>query len=318
MRVLLGVRMGHRALWRWHEEKIGPWGLCCAPKDRQVTGVFEGAAAPRPPISNCFCSSGPEAGRGTVSGHRGVQASPGVHELGVPHPGGRVPAGGCASCSSAWRGLGDPQPPARRWGERIDPGVALGPPSQRHPRGLAAVPAVPCLRQRRRSPRSSHLPGASHPPPLRRETGGMLGILPAPEHPHPSAGASLPILPAIEPRLLGDGPPSSSSSARLPGAPRRGAGRRGQRARRWWRCHHLSTQEPEQGQKVGGWAAAPGGGRWCQAGIGVRTSAQGASLFPFRLHPSIHLPSPPQPPPLPSRSPSPSRCFPELQQLSAM
>lgn len=126
----------------------------------------------------------------------------------------------------------------------------------------------------------------------------MLGILPAPEPPHPSAGASLPILPAIEPRLLDDGPPSSSS-AWLPGAPCRGAGRRGLRARRWcWRrCRHLSTQEPEQGQKVGGWAAAPGGRQWCQAGIGVRTSAQGAAPLLFSLFVCI-------PPSIPPRLPS--------------
>lgn len=128
----------------------------------------------------------------------------------------------------------------------------------------------------------------------------MLGILPAPEPPHPFAGASLPILPAIEPRLLDDGPPSSSSSAWLPGAPCRGAGRRGLLARRWcWRrCHHLSTQEPEQGQKVGGWAAAPGGRQWCQAGIGVRTSAQGAAPLLFSLFVCIPPSIPPPPPPL--------------------
>lgn len=215
---------------------------------------------------------------------------------GGPYQGGGFLLGAVPAAAARGRGLGDPHSSPRAWGERIDPGVAFGPPSRRHPRGLAAVPALPCLRQRCRSLRSSHLPGASHPPLPAQGSGRDAGDTASARAPHPSAGASLPILPAIEPRFLDDGPPSSSS-AWLLGAPCRGAGRRGLRARRGRRCHHLSTQEPEQGQKVGGWAAAPGGRQWCQAGIGVRTSAPRGSppsLFPFSSA-SLHPSSPPNP-----------------------
>lgn len=158
--------MGHHALWHWREEQSGPWGDYCAPKDRQVTGGVEGAAAPHPhlPISACLqlWSGGWVRDCGwSALGYRPVPMC----------TCGGSPSRGVASC---W-GLCQLQQRLADVRETLSPlrgggGRGLIPawPSDPHPsgtpRGLAAVPAVPCLRQRCRSLRSSHLPGASHPP----------------------------------------------------------------------------------------------------------------------------------------------------------
>lgn len=251
-----------------------------------------------------------------------------------------LPMLGAVPGAAPGRDLGDPQLPARGWGERIDPGRNPGVPPPRSPSrqcppepGCSLGPAV-------RAPTLLGRCGAAifpaHPiPPLPAQGSGRdAGDAASPRAPTPPLcrcpgggyGASSPTPLATEPRLLDDAPPSSSSSARLPAphprwraAPCRGGGRRGLQAQRWgWqRCHRLSARVPERGQQAGSRAAEPGGRQRCQAGIGVRMDARGAappSLFPVSSA-SLH---PPPSPPSRLRSPSPSCCFPELQQLSAM
>lgn len=145
--------------------KLVPGGSAVPQRTGRLQGVSEGAAAPHlphPSISTClrFWSGG--CGRHCGWAALGYRPVP-ICRCGAPHPGRWLPAEGCASCGSAW--LRSTPSPLRGDGGR---GLILAWPSDPHPigtpRGLAAVPALPCLRQRCRSLRSSHLPGASHPP----------------------------------------------------------------------------------------------------------------------------------------------------------
>lgn len=100
MGVLLGVRMEHHALRRWHEEQIGPWGLCCAPKTGRSQRSL-GGLQPHPPFQPA-CSSGPEAGRGAVARQHWGTGRSRCAGVGVPIKG-VASCWGLCQCSSAWQ-----------------------------------------------------------------------------------------------------------------------------------------------------------------------------------------------------------------------
>lgn len=264
--------------------KLVPGAVPC-PKGQAGPG---GAAGPPRMVSASLqaCSSGPggsERGCGwAVLGYRPVPMCrwgvPQSRGGGLPVP--PAPAGGAMPGAVPSRDLADPQLPVRWWGERIDPGRSpprMPPHPGPHPssarRGLAALPALPCLRQCCRvaaeQPSSQRIPSPSAGV---GEWEGCWGCCQPQSPPTPPQAPRRGYRPpsptplATEPWLMNDAPPSSSSSARLPAPhPRRraapcwGGGRRGLRARCWgWqRCHRLSTRVLEWGRQAGSWAAEP-------------------------------------------------------------